>query len=377
MSPAPSSPLGCSATGTMGMIADLTAGEIVEQLVHASSVARIRNIVFMVGGRDPAAACPHSCTRCTKCTCGMPGTGCTASAAAAAGPPGLWSDAATLWSPLQCRRRTEQHHRSGMTHPTCSTLHLKCLLSQGMGEPLNNYDAVKSAVTMMTDPRAFGLRRKKVTVSTVGVVPRLLQMADDMPGVRWARTVAPAPALLRLVLLGGVSHCGRLVLAVGAACRKGGGLLSQGGWALRCTCGRRACAARNAQAHMRCLAACRQFHACGHGLLPHSLHCHHSRPRRSLALSLHAPTQELRQTIVPSAKAFKLDRCGHRVERSAWACRHRCHSLSLQGLGLAVGQQAALAAPEQDAFAVWDVCFERDLNPERIGRGGPPPPPAG
>lgn len=31
------------------------------------------------------------------------------------------------------------------------------------------------------------------------------------------------------------------------------------------------------------------------------LHC-------SLALSLHAPTQELRQTIVPSAKAFKLDR---------------------------------------------------------------------
>lgn len=28
----------------------------------------------------------------------------------------------------------------------------------------------------------------------------------------------------------------------------------------------------------------------------------------SLALSLHAPTQELRQTIVPSAKAFKLDR---------------------------------------------------------------------
>jgi hypothetical protein len=30
----------------------------------------------------------------------------------------------------------------------------------------------------------------------------------------------------------------------------------------------------------------------------------------SLALSLHAPTQELRQVIVPSAKAFKLDRWG-------------------------------------------------------------------
>ena len=31
-------------------------------------------------------------------------------------------------------------------------------------------------------------------------------------------------------------------------------------------------------------------------------------PSVSLALSLHAPTQELRQTIVPSAKAFKLDK---------------------------------------------------------------------
>ena len=33
----------------MGLTADLSAGEIVEQLVHACRVARIRNIVFMVG----------------------------------------------------------------------------------------------------------------------------------------------------------------------------------------------------------------------------------------------------------------------------------------------------------------------------------------
>ena len=42
--------MGCTfcAAGTMGLTADLTAGEIVEQLVHAGGVARIRNIVFMV-----------------------------------------------------------------------------------------------------------------------------------------------------------------------------------------------------------------------------------------------------------------------------------------------------------------------------------------
>jgi len=85
------------------------------------------------------------------------------------------------------------------------------LCMQGMGEPLNNYAAVKAAVSLMTHPEAFALRQRSVTVSTVGVIPYIARLAQDLPRV-------------------------------------------------------------------------------------------------SLALSLHAPTQELRQTIVPSAKAFKLDR---------------------------------------------------------------------
>ena len=42
--------MGCTfcATGTMGIKGDLTAGEIVEQLVHAQRVTPIRNVVFMV-----------------------------------------------------------------------------------------------------------------------------------------------------------------------------------------------------------------------------------------------------------------------------------------------------------------------------------------
>lgn len=46
-------------------------------------------------------------------------------------------------------------------------------------------------------------------------------------------------------------------------------------------------------------------------------------PRRSLALSLHAPTQELRQTIVPSAKAFRLDRLMAAVEEFQQRTRQR------------------------------------------------------
>ncbi|KAL3140215.1 hypothetical protein ABBQ38_004490 [Trebouxia sp. C0009 RCD-2024] len=129
--------MGCTfcATGTMGLKEDLSAGEILEQLVHAQRVTPIRNVVFM-----------------------------------------------------------------------------------GMGEPMNNYDQVVSAVHMMIDPQIFALRRSAITISTVGVIPRMLQMVTDLPGV-------------------------------------------------------------------------------------------------SLALSLHAPTQELRKTIVPSAKAYPLDKLMAAVDR--------------------------------------------------------------
>lgn len=42
--------MGCTfcATGSMGIKGDLTAGEIVEQLVHAQRVTPVRNVVFMV-----------------------------------------------------------------------------------------------------------------------------------------------------------------------------------------------------------------------------------------------------------------------------------------------------------------------------------------
>lgn len=42
--------MGCKfcATGSMGFKNNLSSGEIVEQLVHASNFAQIRNVVFMV-----------------------------------------------------------------------------------------------------------------------------------------------------------------------------------------------------------------------------------------------------------------------------------------------------------------------------------------
>lgn len=63
---------------------------------------------------------------------------------------------------------------------------IRNVVFMGMGEPLDNYDNVKAAVTAMCNPNMFGLAMCHVTVSTVGVVPRMRQMRQDMPAVSLA-----------------------------------------------------------------------------------------------------------------------------------------------------------------------------------------------
>jgi 23S rRNA (adenine2503-C2)-methyltransferase len=49
----------------------------------------------------------------------------------------------------------------------------------GMGEPLANYDNVLRAVRILVDDFGFGLSRRRVTISTSGLVPQLLRLARD------------------------------------------------------------------------------------------------------------------------------------------------------------------------------------------------------
>ncbi len=48
----------------------------------------------------------------------------------------------------------------------------------GMGEPLLNFDAVLRATRLMTDDLAFGLAKRRVTVSTAGVVPGIRKLTE-------------------------------------------------------------------------------------------------------------------------------------------------------------------------------------------------------
>lgn len=51
----------------------------------------------------------------------------------------------------------------------------------GMGEPLQNYDAVLPALRLMLDDNAYGLSRRRVTLSTSGMVPLMDRLAEDCP----------------------------------------------------------------------------------------------------------------------------------------------------------------------------------------------------
>ena len=56
----------------------------------------------------------------------------------------------------------------------------------GMGEPLHNYDAVIAAFRLLTDPRGFGLSRRRITVSTSGLAPAIERLAREPAGPRLA-----------------------------------------------------------------------------------------------------------------------------------------------------------------------------------------------
>ncbi|HEX4918724.1 MAG TPA: 23S rRNA (adenine(2503)-C(2))-methyltransferase RlmN [Limnobacter sp.] len=55
------------------------------------------------------------------------------------------------------------------------------VVMMGMGEPLLNYDALVPALQLMLDDVAYGLSRRRVTVSTSGVVPFMDRLSQDCP----------------------------------------------------------------------------------------------------------------------------------------------------------------------------------------------------
>ncbi len=70
---------------------------------------------------------------------------------------------------LHCQRDLQSRGLAG----------LRNLVLMGMGEPLHNYNAVMRALEIISDTRGLNIGPSRITVSTVGVVPGILRLAEE------------------------------------------------------------------------------------------------------------------------------------------------------------------------------------------------------
>jgi 23S rRNA (adenine2503-C2)-methyltransferase len=69
------------------------------------------------------------------------------------------------------------------------------VVMMGMGEPLQNYNHLVQALRVMLDDHGYGLSRRRVTVSTSGVVPMMERLGLDCPVALAVSLHAPNDAL--------------------------------------------------------------------------------------------------------------------------------------------------------------------------------------
>ena len=73
-----------------------------------------------------------------------------------------------VWLAVHALRRDEDMHQQRVTN----------VVMMGMGEPLLNFDAVVPAMNLMMDDCAYGLSKRRVTLSTSGVIPEMKRLRE-------------------------------------------------------------------------------------------------------------------------------------------------------------------------------------------------------
>ncbi|XP_049852439.1 dual-specificity RNA methyltransferase RlmN-like [Schistocerca gregaria] len=60
------------------------------------------------------------------------------------------------------------------------------IVFMGQGEPFYNYSQLKKAISIITDPSGLSISKRRIVVSTSGVVPNILRLGRDFPGISLA-----------------------------------------------------------------------------------------------------------------------------------------------------------------------------------------------
>jgi 23S rRNA (adenine2503-C2)-methyltransferase len=78
---------------------------------------------------------------------------------------------------------------------------LRNIVLMGMGEPLHNYEAVMHAIEILRDPNGLALAAERITLSTVGVVPGILRLAEEQRPLHLAVSLHAATQPERVALV--------------------------------------------------------------------------------------------------------------------------------------------------------------------------------
>jgi len=159
---APVQRAGTSSDGTRKWLLDVGAGEAVET-VYIPEPDRATLCISTQAG---------CAVNCRFCATGMQGFSRNLSTAEIIGQ---------LWMAEHEMRATLPPTAKGQQGADGPQRAISNVVLMGMGEPLQNYDAVLPALRLMLDDDAYGLSRRRVTVSTSGMVPMMDKLARDCP----------------------------------------------------------------------------------------------------------------------------------------------------------------------------------------------------
>jgi 23S rRNA (adenine2503-C2)-methyltransferase len=104
----------------------------------------------------------------------------------------LWHANRTL---LADRVRERRVQAAGAEGPAQVRAPITNVVMMGMGEPLANFDNVAPALRTFLDDNAYGLSRRRVTLSTSGLVPWIDRLRDECPVALAVSLHAPTDAL--------------------------------------------------------------------------------------------------------------------------------------------------------------------------------------
>ncbi|WP_108645913.1 23S rRNA (adenine(2503)-C(2))-methyltransferase RlmN [Polynucleobacter rarus] len=114
---------------------------------------------------------------CRFCSTGKQGFSRNLTAAEIIGQ--LWYAEHHLRNDPKAIKRVDAYDKTTLAHEEGRVI--SNVVMMGMGEPLLNYEPVLSAMKLMLDDNAYGLSRRRVTLSTSGVVPFIDRLSQDLP----------------------------------------------------------------------------------------------------------------------------------------------------------------------------------------------------